>query len=92
MQCKLCKSQASCTDSREAHYCRWRRYRCECGNKFTTFEVLEDQIEFSEFGKRSGLYKWWQKTIKIAVYRAKMTAKQEVLDELGLNKDETTAT
>lgn len=42
MQCPTCAKQADCIDSREKDYARRRRYKCECGFRFSTLELVED--------------------------------------------------
>ena len=42
MQCPNCYGyQTTCVDSRERDGIRWRRYLCDCGRKFTTYESYD---------------------------------------------------
>lgn len=40
MICPKCKGRAACMDSRYVEDCRRRRYRCACGEGFSTVEMV----------------------------------------------------
>lgn len=43
--CTKCGNRAPCKDSEDYEQHVWRRYKCPCGNKWTTYEVILDESD-----------------------------------------------
>jgi transcriptional regulator NrdR family protein len=84
MQCPTCHMQTDCIDSREKDFTRIRRYKCECGFKFSTVELIQDInnlvsiTEMAQNRKLSGIRSKW-------VEAGKQIARKEIKELLGEN-------
>lgn len=45
MKCPKCRLHTTVSDSRKKNHLVWRRHLCKCGNKFSTYEILCEELE-----------------------------------------------
>lgn len=75
MRCRDCKSdaQVKCIDSRLGQAMKWRRrrYKCECGLRFSSYEISVEELD--ELAQWSGMVERKIKKIVTKTFRFKPT-------------------
>jgi len=88
MKCPRCDTHSTaCIDSRESAKGRRRRYKCECGERFTTLETVAHIGDQRGIDISPDVIKQWRQETLDEVETALATSLHQLRDQYGLQEE-----